>query len=291
MDAERPKKTSYEYGKEAQEKLRTYYYQSKIKDEANHEYQRKKLAIKLVDRAHKDYFKEINKSSITLVDIGCSVGTFAIEFSKAGYKTIGIDFDPEAIKIARELNEEEHTNAEFYQMDLADWKTSFAKIDIAVCFDIFEHLHDDELGALFYILKKQLSVSGCVIFHTLPQEYDYLFWSNKRGIIRFPFLLNPFKYMGKAIFQKLVRSYSLLYDIGLVLFKNKTHKQFIKKDGHPNPLTKERLTDIFERANYSVTYMESGFISNQFKKRDKKYFEKHPITHRSLWGIAVPDKN
>jgi len=286
-----PKKTSYHYGKEAQEKLKSYYYKAKEKNKNNHEYQRIQLAHKLVNKAKKEYFFDKLPQDITIVDIGCSVGTFAIEFSKLKYKTIGIDFDPEAIKIAEELNREENTNATFYQMDLADWKTSFPKIDIALCFDIFEHLHDDELGALFYILKKQLSASGCIIFHTLPQEYDYLFWKHQKGIISFPVLLSPFKYLGKSIFQKLVRTYSLLYDIGLVLFKNKTYKQIIKKDGHPNPLTRERLTDIFERANYSVNYIESGFISQQFKKRNKKYFEKHPITHRSLWGITIRDEN
>lgn len=93
---------------------------------------------------------------------------FAIQFNKLGFRTIGIDFDEEAIKIANQLNEKENTSAEFYVMDVANWKQELPSIDIAICFDIFEHLYDDEIGSLLYILSKQLLPKGCIIFHTLP---------------------------------------------------------------------------------------------------------------------------
>lgn len=285
-----PKKTSFAYGKEHQEQMKLFYCQSKIENDSNHEYQRIVLAKKLVKQCIENNLQGLEPKDITIVDIGCSIGTFAIEFSKSGYQTIGIDFDPEAIKIAKMLNDEEKTNAQFFQMDVADWNNSFPKIDIAICFDIFEHLHDDELGSLFHILKKQLTPWGCVVFHTLPQEFDYIFWNRKKGIIQIPLFLRPFRFVSASLFQRLVRVYALIYDIGLVLFKNKTYKQIIKKDGHPNPLTVERLTDIFERSNYTVNLMETGFISEQFRKKNKHFFENSPITHRSLWGIAVPNK-
>ena len=55
-----------------------------------------------------------DKKDITVGDIGCSIGTFAIEFAKLGYKSYGIDFDSKALKIAEELCEEENVNVKFF---------------------------------------------------------------------------------------------------------------------------------------------------------------------------------
>ena len=86
-------------------------------------------------------------SDIIVTDVGCSIGTFAIEFAKLGYRSYGVDFDPEALTQARRLCEEEKTHAEFICGDIANWNKQLPPIDIAICFDIFEHLHDDELGS------------------------------------------------------------------------------------------------------------------------------------------------
>ncbi len=36
------------------------------------------------------------------MDVGCSIGTFAIEFAAKGYRSFGIDFDQTALDIARD---------------------------------------------------------------------------------------------------------------------------------------------------------------------------------------------
>lgn len=286
-----PKSTSYEYGFSHQQQMETFYWKSKQPSDSNHEYNRIMLAESLVKNVVTDIFdKPPDNGSITLLDIGCSVGLFAIHFSKLGYSTIGIDFDPAAIEIAEKLNAIDNGAGKFVLGDLGNGLPDLPPIDIALCFDIFEHLHDDELGSLMQSLKQRLSPRGVVVFHTNPQQYDYIFWNKKKRIIEFPFLLKPFSYLSPSTFSKLVRIYALLVDIALVILTNKICKERIKKAGHCNPLTVERLTDMLSRANYDILELQSGFITDQFKPSAKERFKKHQITHRSIYGIARPKR-
>ena len=285
MNNRKSKNTSFEYGESYQEVMLGYYYETK--KEGSYSAKRINLANKLLDIAI-DSFGSIPKNKINLVDIGCSIGTFAIYFSKKGFNAIGIDFDVNAIKLAKKLNKSEKGSAKFFQKDISQLTNEVKSVDIAICMDIFEHLHDDELGSFLYSIKNSLSKNGSIIFHTLPLEYDYLFWNSKKGIVEFPFFLSPFKYLPKHLFSKIVRIYALIIDIGMVFFLNKVYKQHIKKFSHCNPLTKERLKDIFERAGFDLLVYESGFIHDQFREKNKKYFLKHYITHRSLYGVAKP---
>jgi len=285
-----PKVTSYTYGEDAYQKyMAEYYKESKVVSASNHEYLRVRLAFDLVEKWVLPRLSCKPRAETTVIDIACSVGTFAIEFAKQGYRSFGVDFDPDAIKIARRLNEEEGTNAVFAEMDVSDWNGSFPPIDIAICFDVFEHLHDDELGTLLYTLKSLFSPDGALVFHSLPQQYDYLFWNQQKNIVEFPFLLKPFKNCRTEVFEKIVKMYALLQDMKSVYRTGLTHKEGIKRSDHPNPLTKGRLTDVFERASYEILTIDSGFLGNvQIDQRDRQSFINQPLTHRSLFGVAVP---
>ena len=159
------------------------------------------------------------------------------------------------------------------------------KIDIAVCFDIFEHLHDDELGAFLHIIKTKLSENGVLLYHTFPTQYDYLFF--KKKIVSFPLI--PFSIFGKRFFERIVRMYAANIDFFLSMIKGKTYKEHIKKKSHCNPTTKERLSDILKRAGYENKLIEVGQLYN-FKKRTQNIFKKHPISYRNLYGVAYIKK-
>jgi 2-polyprenyl-3-methyl-5-hydroxy-6-metoxy-1,4-benzoquinol methylase len=235
--------------------------------------------------------REEKKTEIKLADIGCSVGLMAIEFAKKGYQSYGYDFDPAAITIANKLKIEEKINVEFFEHDVSNQEFDIP-IDIAVCFDMFEHLHDDEIGVLLNNLKKSLTKNACVVFHTLPGEYDYIFWDNDKKIINFPLVLNLFKKCSVSSFAKSVKIYALIKDIINIIKYNLTQKESIKKSGHPNPLTENRLIDIFNRAGYEIIFIKTGFLSDlQFNLKNKEYFLKHNITHRSIFGVITPEDN
>jgi SAM-dependent methyltransferase len=230
------------------------------------------------------------KEDTVVVDVGCSVGTFAIECSKMGFRSFGVDFDKSAIELARQLNAEEGASAEFHQMDVSDWGRRFPLINIAVCADIFEHLHDDELGSLLMSLRKNLSGDGFLVFHTAPQEFDYIFWrkSGDTGLVRLPWVFRPFKWLSDEHFTRLTRIAALALDIWLVGTRGATYKEHIKAADHPNPLTRSRLSDILNRAGYDIVSMASRTSEEQMDPKHKAFFQNRTVTHRSLYGLARP---
>jgi len=244
------KSTSYEYGNEYQINQANKYRNRNN----NHWKLRIELAEGLVDKFVLPRFGCAQKD-LNVVDVGCSIGTFAIEFAKKGYFSYGIDFDRSALEIAHQLAIEENVSPEFICGDVSDWNNTGHSIDVAICFDIFEHLHDDELGALLASIKKQLSEKGALVFHTYPTQYDYIFFT------RYRYMLIPFsRLLSSKIFDVIVKVYSLVIDIGLQLKKGATYREHIKSRSHCNPTTIDRLTDILKRAGYEIEFIESSNI-------------------------------
>jgi len=277
------KPTSFEYDLKYQQR-QLEKYQNRTK---NHFKDRIELAQRIVDQYVLPRLRDKQKQ-ITVVDIGCSIGTFAIEFARRGYRSYGIDFDSSALEIARQLAKEENVSAEFICDDITNLSDNFSDIDIAICFDIFEHLHDDEIGSVLSSIKRQLSKQGCLVFHTFPTQYDYIFFS------KFRYPLIPFKYLASyKLFNLVVKIYSLLLDIGLLLMKSKTYKERIKKNSHCNPTTIERLKEILQRAGYEIIFIETSnifkFENKPSRQKLQKLFSYHPISHRNIYGVAVPE--
>ena len=271
------RKTSAEYGQDYQINQA-----NKYRNRTNNHWQ-KRIALAF-DLVNKYVVKNLNKSpqESIVVDVGCSIGTFAIEFAKLGYQSFGVDFDPSALDIARQLSQEENVSPKFICGDISEWSDiSLSQIDIAICFDIFEHLHDDELGSFLQSIKKTLSGNGYLVFHTFPTQYDYIFFSKRYTY----WPLIPFKNVRTSRFDKLIKIYSLFLDIYFLIRNGKIHKDMIKNSQHCNPLTKERLEDIFLRGGFKIIYLESSQLY-PFEKDVQNIFSKQSISYRNLFGVV-----
>jgi 2-polyprenyl-3-methyl-5-hydroxy-6-metoxy-1,4-benzoquinol methylase len=274
-----PKATSFSYG-DAYQLHQAETYRNRA---TNHWRHRIQLAHSLTQRFALPRLAGVAPANVVTVDVGCSIGTFAIEFAKLGYSSYGVDFDPSALDIARQLAREEGVAPEFVRGDVSDWSHNFPRIDIAICFDVFEHLHDDELGAFLVAIRNQLSERGSLVFHTFPAQYDYVFHS--RALVALP--LVPFAWLPPPAFARLARTYASLIDVGLLLATGSTYKERIKQESHCNPTTLPRLTDILKRAGYEILVVESADL---FPPRHaaSKWFADQPIAHRNIYGVAVP---
>lgn len=280
--SKKPKPTSYQYGRECQLEQANKYRNR----HNNHWKFRIDLAHSLVNKYSLPGLRKKQIGDILIVDVGCSIGTFAIEFAKLGYRSYGVDFDAEALEIAEQLCDEENVSAEFVQADISDWEQDFPPIDIAICFDIFEHLHDDELGSFLQSIRKQLSEEGSLVFHTFPTQYDYIFFGGSYlRYLRLPLI--PFRNLSTTRFNRIVKACASLIDIAYLVKKGSTYKEAIKSAGHCNPTTKERLKDILERSGYDIVYMESSQLY-PFQESVQKQFSNQPISHRNLYGVAIP---
>lgn len=277
MPINKIRKTFAEYGQDYQINQA-----NKYRNRTNNHWQ-KRIALAF-DLVNKYVVKNLNKSpqESIVVDVGCSIGTFAIEFAKLGYQSFGVDFDPSALDIARQLSQEENVSPKFICGDISEWSNIFlSQIDIAICFDIFEHLHDDELGSFLQSIKKTLSRNGYLVFHTFPTQYDYIFFSKRYTY----WPLIPFKNVRTSRFDKLVKIYSLFLDIYFLIRNGKIHKDIIKNSQHCNPLTKERMEDILLRGGFKIIYLESSQLY-PFKKDVQNIFSKQSISYRNLFGVV-----
>jgi 2-polyprenyl-3-methyl-5-hydroxy-6-metoxy-1,4-benzoquinol methylase len=284
------KATSYGYGDDYQRQMLEYYRRLKNSTAGIAEVETFELVKELISEAHSRQGRP--REQTVVVDVGCSIGTHAIECSRIGFRSFGLDFDKSAIDMARQLNSEEGTRAEFHQMDVSDWGKDFPRIDIAVCADIFEHLHDDELGSLLVSLRKNFSDDGILVFHTAPQEFDYLFWrkEGQNGMIVLPWVLWPFKWLSDEHFTRVTRIAALALDMWLVATRGKTYKEHIKMADHPNPLTTSRLADLLRRAGYEILTVATRTSDAQIQPRHRDLLRARTVTHRSLYGLARPRK-
>ena len=268
----KPKETSWEYGREYQ-----LHQADKYRTRDTHHWKPKiELAHRLVEQYAVPRLGKRAPEQMVVVDVGCSIGTFAIEFQKAGYRSYGVDFDAVALEIGRELAREEGVSPEFVCADVSNWPDGFPPIDVAVCFDIFEHLHDDEIGSFLTSIRRQLNKQGCVVFFTTPTEYDRIFRNRFR---RLPLL--PFAWLSSKRFASITKAYAGFLDIVFLLTEGLTYRDSIAREGHCNPLSAERLAAIFGRAGYQIVTLESADL---FESRP---FSKQPIAHKHLYGVAV----
>lgn len=275
-----PKATSYEYGRQYQlEQAEKHRHRHE-----NHWRPRIALAHTLIDRYVLPRLPGVPAGDIRTIDVGCSIGTMAIEMALRGFKSHGVDFDAAALEIARSLAREEHVSVEFFQCDVAELGTvTDTPFDIAVCFDIFEHLHDDELGAFLQFIRRRLSSRGALVFYTFPLQFDYLFFS--RDPVHWPLML--VKWLPERWFERVVRAYAALIDACLLVATGKSYRERIAGLPHCNPTTKLRLQGILERAGFSIEVIETDNIY-PFKRHVADRFRKHPIAHRNLYGVARP---
>jgi len=233
------------------------------------------------------------KGPICILDLGCSIGTYAIEFALEGHKTVGLDLDPKALEVAKQLADREGCRVEWLCEDACNFLLS-KPVDFIVCFDLLEHLKDETIRGMFRCVRKNLKPDGVFVYHTFPTEYDHVFYSNlcfKQFTSKLSLPLIPFKRLSDVRFTKAVKYYSHFLDLFSLILLGKTHRQLISNTVHPNPLSKERVDSFCDEAGLEVVFSKMGIEDfNPLKPGQGevaiKHFPDKTIAQRSLWGAV-----
>lgn len=110
-----------------------------------------------------------------VLDLGCGRGEIAIEAARLGCRAIGLDYSPDAVRIARQAAAQTAwaSRPTFFLANAdGEWPIE-GKFDVVFALDVFEHLHASELRRLLALVRSRLKPGGRLVFHTSPNRYYY----------------------------------------------------------------------------------------------------------------------
>lgn len=97
-----------------------------------------------------------------LLDVGCGTGQLAIEASKKGWHSVGIDYAASMIDICKLNNHEAGTDAEFHCVSFFDLDIKAASYDIVSAQGFIEYISLVELDTFLGLTSKGLKSSGAI---------------------------------------------------------------------------------------------------------------------------------
>lgn len=220
-----------------------------------------------------------------VLDLGCSVGTYAFEFASRGYEATGIDLSEKAVAIARHLAEEGRLRIRYVIGDITQ-RGHFPpqSFDIIYAGDIIEHLVDGDLNAAIANCQYWLRPKGFLVFHTVPTKYDVVFHKTFAWC-----LLIPFFFLPEALFKNACRSVYGLFNVAVKVATGRSWVDREKRSVHCHLQTKDSLLAVLKSNGFTVPFIETvvaekRFLNNRFKTwlfGAKEYFQK------DIFGVAL----
>jgi len=178
---------------------------------------------------------------LSLLDLGCNIGSFCIEAKKRGAKkVVGVDAEAEKIKVARSIASHKHCDIQYiaHNIETLDMKENF---DFVILLNVIHHLHDPI----------------CL----LRRVYDHV---NRTLIIEFPSI----RYLPKANEPKLKKFFKRLDDMPLIhvaINKERKHRSVVPYRYLFSP---EAMTRILR---YIVGFKRVKIIPSPFKPTEHRH--------------------
>lgn len=125
----------------------------RVRDPVSREWQARKIAYALA------HYTGLDLSSCVCLDIGCSSGMITSAIAPSFYKTIGLEYDKDALRATDPTN---RTRVQFIRGDAMSLPLSDRAINVVICAQVYEHVPDAE--RLFSEIYRVLSPGGVVFF-------------------------------------------------------------------------------------------------------------------------------
>ncbi len=101
-----------------------------------------------------------NNSSI--LDVGCGTGQLAIEASKIGWQSLGLDFSQEMIDICIKNNSKFNTKADFVCASIFESNIENKTFDVVSAQGFIEYISHDQLSELLKLIYDRLKDNGSI---------------------------------------------------------------------------------------------------------------------------------
>ncbi len=179
----------------------------------------KKKLISIVER-----YANNNK---TILEVGCGSGITSVYLSSLGYKAVGVDSDPDQIKLARWIAKKKKCRALFKIDDIRTLKHTKNHFDVIFSNGVMEHFSDAEIVAM---VNLHLSTAKYVII-SVPSDY----FTKKQRIFGNERFMNAERW--RTILSKTNSGRVKEFSFG-------AKKQSKKRDRSGNLLTREKTSFI-----------------------------------------------
>ncbi|HSJ16026.1 MAG TPA: methyltransferase domain-containing protein [Longimicrobiales bacterium] len=117
-----------------------------------------------------------------LLDVGCGMGTFAVEAARRGAIAVGLDPAPAAVAAARRVAAAEQAPAAFIRGDAAALPLAGASMDVMLAADVTEHLDDETLRRVLREAARVLRPGGTLVLYT-PEQSHLFERLRERGVL------------------------------------------------------------------------------------------------------------
>ena len=187
-----------------------------------------------------------------LLDIGCSTGSLCVALSELRLKTLGIDLDPEMIRLSKLKDNNRSTDFRVMDMIMIDEEFKGRSFDIISCFgNTLVHLTDIELISKFLIkCKSLLKPGGKLLIQIL--NYNYIL---DNQIFELPLIDNNTIRFKRSYFWN--DTYNLLNFKTILTVKENSYN--IENTIPLMPLRKEEIDTILKEAGFEKLSYFSSF--------------------------------
>lgn len=237
--------------------------------------------------AVKDITKDMDFT--TVLDLGCCIGTFALEYASDERKTIGLDLSLYGLQCGKKLAEEQKIadKVSFINANAAYIPLKDNSIDLIFAEDIVEHLNPYFLHSMLKECYRILRPNGKIVIHTFPTKYSNvldLFEHKKMLTLLYPFSFLPAKFI--ELF--LIIFYCAILPPVYHAIKGKSWKSTVMQDPHCNLQTLDSLEKELIRAKFKVISIYStNLYKNFFPKKYFDMFAHSKVSDRNLFAVAM----
>lgn len=136
-----------------------------------------------------DFFKQVFDSHGVgrVLDLACGTGNYALEFARWGLNVVGLDYEQEMIKLAREKSRRQGLQVDFVTGDMRELQELEGKFDAVLCIgnSLVHLLTDRDILRALSQIKERLYHGGTFILQTV--NYDRIL---KANITQLPDIVN-----------------------------------------------------------------------------------------------------
>jgi len=205
-------------------------------------------------------------SNMSILDLGCGIGTCALEYAKMGNVTFGVDFTLGAVQAGKDLVRQRGIrNCFFCVGDISRMPIKDNMFDVIIASDIVEHLTPEALNKTLAECKRILRSGGKLFIYTWPTKYYHIFGSKAF----LPFIL-PFFWFPKRFFKKYIEFlFSYPVQFYYKIRKGKALNEIMKQSNHPGLLLKDILKESLLNQNFMVIDIYVKNLYEQIGKINK----------------------